>query len=411
MKKFFRYLATSMAVFSMLLFLFAAFISAFTPSEYSVTQTSGVDIETKFPIRTKSVINEVSVEKVKSHNQTYKTDIMLMKTIPIKKVKINMVEEKKVVPCGIPFGVKIFTDGVLVIGTTDVCTDNELKNPAKIAGIKKGDVIISINNEKVNTNEDVSRIIEESKGNDVDMCLRRNNVKISTKLEPVKSKNDGVYKAGLWIRDSSAGIGTMTFYDKDTEMFAGLGHGICDVDTGNLLPLLKGDIVRANIDGVVKGARGVPGELKGYFTDYTSIGSLSSNIESGVYGNLTCCPSQNEEVVLAMKQQVRRGNAKILTTICGEQPQYYEIRIDSVNYNERVPTKNMIITITDPELLKKTGGIVQGMSGSPIIQNGMLVGAVTHVFINEPTRGYGIFAENMIKNCTRVSEVKHKKAS
>ncbi len=323
---------------------------------------------------------------------------MLLDAIPIKTVDVEVVEETQVIPCGTPFCVKIFTQGVVVVGMSDLKSNGKTVNPARSAGLKIGDVITSINGIQVNTNEEVAAIIEKSGGVPLSLSVLRSNMSFEVQITPVKADDGISYKAGLWVRDSSAGIGTLTFYNPEEHSFAGLGHGICDIDTGDLMPLLSGDIVSANISGIVKGEKGTPGELRGYFSNNNAIGNLSANIQTGVYGTMDQCPASNEPMTVAMKQQVVPGKAQILTTIQGNEPQYYDIEIESVNYNEDVPTKNMIVKITDPELLEKTGGIVQGMSGSPIIQNGMLVGAVTHVFVNEPEKGYGIFAENMLEN-------------
>ena len=285
---------------------------------------------------------------------------------------------------------------------SDLKANGKTVNPARSAGLKIGDVITSINGTQVNTNEEVASLIEQSGGVPLNLSVLRSNMSFDVQIIPVKSDDGVSYKAGLWVRDSSAGIGTLTFYDPQQNSFAGLGHGICDIDTGDLMPLLNGDIVTANINGIVKGTKGTPGELRGYFSNNDAIGNLLANIQTGVYGTMDQCPIDNEPLTVAMKQQVVPGKAQILTTIEGTQPQYYDIEIESVNYNEDVPTKNMIVKITDPVLLEKTGGIVQGMSGSPIIQNGMLVGAVTHVFVNEPEKGYGIFAENMLENSSQL---------
>ena len=198
------------------------------------------------------------------------------------------------------------------------------------------------------------------------------------------------------MRDSTAGIGTVTFYNPTNSAFAGLGHGICDIDTAEIMPLGSGDIVPVTISGVVKGEKGKAGELRGYFSSDVPVGSLEANVEAGVYGTLNSAPVNREALKVAMKQEVKTGPAKVLTTIDGGEPRYYDIQIESVNYKNHAMSKNLVICVTDPDLLAKTGGIVQGMSGSPIIQDGMLVGAVTHVFVNDPTKGYGIFAENMM---------------
>ena len=207
----------------------------------------------------------------------------------------------------------------------------------------------------------------------------------------------------MWVRDSSAGIGTLTFYSPSSQVFAGLGHPVCDVDTGETLPLSSGEIVPAKIYSVNRGVSGTPGELRGGFEKGT-LGNLTVNGETGIYGTLSNLPTLNDPVPVAMKQQVKSGSAQVLTTIDGTTPKLYDIRIDQVRYNDSSPTRNMVIVITDQELLDKTGGIVQGMSGSPILQDGKLIGAVTHVFVNDPTKGFAIFAENMLKTAETVAQ-------
>ena len=400
MKKFIKGITIALAVVLCGLLGVGAYLANSLPDNYKVTQNSGIQTHNMIPVTAKTENNQTLVEAgILNHpDETYQADLMLLDAIPIKTVDVEVVEETQVIPCGTPFGVKIFTQGVVVVGMSDLKSNGKTVNPARSAGLKIGDVITSINGIQVNTNEEVAAIIEKSGGVPLSLSVLRSNMSFEVQITPVKADDGVSYKAGLWVRDSSAGIGTLTFYNPEEHSFAGLGHGICDIDTGDLMPLLSGDIVSANISDIVKGEKGTPGELRGYFSNNNAIGNLSANIQTGVYGTMDQCPASNEPMTVAMKQQVVPGKAQILTTIQGNEPQYYDIEIESVNYNEDVPTKNMIVKITDPELLEKTGGIVQGMSGSPIIQNGMLVGAVTHVFVNEPEKGYGIFAENMLEN-------------
>lgn len=234
--------------------------------------------------------------------------------------------------------------------------------------------------------------------------VRRGNLTFSVNVTPAKSASENRYKLGAWVRDSSAGIGTMTFYDETSGIFGGLGHAVCDIDTGEILPLQSGEVVPVDINGVVKGVSGEPGELRGSFAKGETLGALTQNGETGVYGKLRNFTAQEERVEVAMKQDVHTGAAQIITTIDGSGPQYFDVELEKVHFNDSSPTRNIIVKITDEKLLEQTGGIVQGMSGSPIIQDGKLVGAVTHVFVNDPTRGYGIFAENMLKTAATVEE-------
>ena len=414
MKKFFRIFTSFIALLCTIIMGFVIYAYNHVPTDYRSIANTDIEIKCYVPLKAKRIYAVDSINATSNNfsgKTSYNANLMLMGSIPVKNVNVEAVDETKVTPCGTPFGVKIFTKGVVVIGMTNVQTINGLLNPALEAGLKEGDVIVEVNDQPVNSNEEFANIIQNNGESEIKLAILRDNVPIETLLTPIKCCLDNTYKIGLWVRDSSAGIGSLTFYNEDTGDFAGLGHGICDIDTGELMPLMYGDIVKAYIAGIIKGERGNPGELKGYFSDYNSIGTLSANTNTGIYGTLNSSPINNEKVAVAMKQQVKTGNAKILTTISGETPDYYDIEITNVNYNENCPTKNMIITITDQRLLEATGGIVQGMSGSPIIQEGRLVGAVTHVFINDSKKGYGIFAETMLKNSQNYHVENQQKAS
>ena len=232
----------------------------------------------------------------------------------------------------------------------------------------------------------------------MEVVLKRDNKEIETSVTPVYSESTQTYEAGMWVRDSSAGIGTITYYKADGTSFAGLGHPVCDVDTGEIVPISSGEVASVNINGVKSGVSGSPGELIGSFISTDAIGEISLNNAYGIFGTMNNKTSLNDAIPMAFKQDISLGKATILTTIDGTSPKEYSIEIEKIDYNSNESSKNMVIHITDEELLSKTGGIVQGMSGSPIIQNGKLIGAVTHVFVNDPTKGYGIFCENMIRN-------------
>ncbi len=376
---------------------FTLTVSSAIPDQFSVVEGQGFAINSGLPISTVSIDDQG-----RKAGDSYQVDVKLMGVLPVKQVNVDVVEQTMVVPCGTPFGIKMFTQGVVVVGMSSVDAEGGSINPAKEAGIQEGDVLISIDGKKLNSNQDVSDIIEHCEGKTLDVELQRKNMTFHVDLTPVKSASEDCYKLGAWVRDSSAGIGTLTFYEPNTKVFGGLGHAICDVDTGEILPLSSGEIVSAVIGGVQPGKVGAPGELRGTFKSVSDMGILATNGETGVYGVLDSLPCQHEPVPVAMRQQVQSGPAQIMTTIEGEEPKTYDIEIEKINFDEDSPTRNMIVHITDPELLEKTGGIVQGMSGSPILQNGQLVGAVTHVFVNDPTRGYGIFAENMLETASGV---------
>lgn len=413
MKKFFKTLSIILSMVVCCIFMFSIVEAANLPDNYKITSDCSPKLKKYLRLGETPITAIKSLEHGTQNNDCkfYSTNVLFMNVIPIKKVNIQKIEDIHVVPCGNPFGVKLFTKGVIIVGISDIKTTAGLVNPAKQAGLQKGDIILTINKNEINSNEDLINSVEKSNGNNLSVEVIRNGIKYETTITPIKNETDGVYKLGIWVRDSSAGIGTITFWDKNTKIFGGLGHGICDVDTGELLPLSHGDIIKTNINGILKGTRGNPGELKGYFIECEPIGFLTENTYSGVYGKLNEFISEKETIPVAMKQQVKTGKAQILTTIFGNSPEYYDIDIMHINYNEESPSKNMIIKITDHELLDKTGGIIQGMSGSPIIQNGMLVGAITHVFVNNPQKGYAIFAENMISKLQEQGDSDYKKAS
>lgn len=304
---------------------------------------------------------------------------------------------------GFPIGIKLYCDGVVVVDTQNVETSGAVLNPAQKAGILKGDIIKSIDGVKVTTNSEVSKIIEESNGRELKMQVLRNGEIKNVLFSSVYSTVSGQYKAGLWIRDSSAGIGTVTFYTQDGE-FASLGHAVCDVDTGERLPISSGETTDAKITGCYKGKSGAAGELCGML-ESKSTGKIMVNENMGIYGVFDKVDTTNTLYPLCRKNEVKMGAAQIVTTVEEGKQEAFNIEIERIDYISE-ENKNLIIKVTDENLIAKTGGIIQGMSGSPIIQNGKLVGAVTHVFLNDPTGGYGIFAETMLEVADGLNELK-----
>lgn len=314
----------------------------------------------------------------------------------------NIVSDVRVIPGGQPIGVKLYVDGVFVVGFSDIETKKRKRqSPAVINGIEIGDSILEANNEKLVSSRQLSNIVNSSKGDTLNFKIKRKNKILSINVKPIQGKYDNEYKIGLWVRDSTAGVGTMTFYDPRTKQFGALGHPINDVETGTLLPIKDGNIYNAKILSVEYGERGKPGELKGIFSEEDEIGKLSKNTTDGIYGklknNYNPESSYGKLMPVAKQNEIKEGPAKILTSIGGSVVKEYDIKIEKLTYQNKPNPKSMILKITDKELLSKTGGIVQGMSGSPIIQNGKLVGAITHVFVNKPEMGYGIYIEWMLK--------------
>lgn len=320
-------------------------------------------------------------------------------------VSKNLLDDLKVYPGGIPFGIKFITDGILIIGFCDVKTDKETVNPATAAGLKLRDTIVSINGKKINDASELAKMVESSNGKPISVEFIRDGEKGCVSLTPAFSAAEGKFKSGMYVRDNGAGIGTVTFIMPDTLCFGGLGHGICDGETGALIPIQRGSVVNVTINGVVKGLVGSPGEIKGYFTS-GKIGSLLTNTECGVYGAFVSLPqnANTEAIPIGRANELKEGDAFIYCTLSDNTLGKYSVRIENIQRGE-TGNKCFNVKITDPALIEKTGGIVQGMSGSPIIQNGKLVGAVTHVLINDPTTGYGIFIENML-NAAQMPEAR-----
>ena len=388
------------AAFLSVLFGICALTAYLTPSQIILNEQKNEFLGNNFPISLKFDKNTQTYpafgdeQDIPQNNTT--AEIMLFDSVPVKQVNVNVTQRKNVILGGTPFGIRIYTDGLVVSGTSPVKTADGNKYPPNDAGIKSGDIIISVNGKKINTNEELVSIVEKSNGHSIDITARNNGNEYFTKITPAFDSSLKKYRIGLMVRDSCAGIGTMTFIDPENGTFAGLGHGICDTKSGCLMPLQSGDIVDAEINSITKSVCGNPGALTGFFVDTSSKGIINSNSQSGIYGSMSEYDSNAQTIPVLFKQEIERGPAKILTTINGHTPKYYDITIEDISYNNMNMSKNMTIRITDPELIEKTGGIVQGMSGSPIIQHGQLAGAVTHVFVNDPTGGYGVFAENMI---------------
>ena len=300
------------------------------------------------------------------------------------------------VPVGHTVGIKLFSDGILVVGLSELETAEGQAAPAKDCGLKVGDLILQADGTEVQSTEHFRSLVQAEAGRPVMLQVKRGAKLLELEADCVQG-TDGVWRLGAWIRDSLAGIGTMTFYDPSTQVFGALGHGINDVDTALLMPLEAGAIMDSTVKTVKKGAAGDPGELKGSFNLAQDRGALYANTDCGVFGTMTpCAITDRAAVPVAQPGEVREGPATILSNIRGDTVEEYDIEITRI-CDTLSDTQNFIVKVTDPELLEATGGIVQGMSGSPVLQNGKLVGAVTHVMVDDPARGYGIYLTNMLK--------------
>lgn len=300
---------------------------------------------------------------------------------------------RQVIPLGSAFGIKLFTDGVIVASLSDIYTEEGVCCPAAEAGILPGDYLLQADGQDIPDNGALARYIGSSQGEAISFQVRRENQVFSVEVTPVYG--EGSFKTGMWVRDSAAGIGTLTFYDPATGVFAGLGHGICDMDTNGVMALKSGEPAPITLSGIVKGQADSPGQLRGYFSSEESLGTLLANRETGVYGTLHQAPA-GEAVETLTREEVATGPVQLLVSLDETGPQLYEAEIQEI-INRDKTTKNLVVQVTDPRLLERTGGIVQGMSGAPILQNGKLAGAITHVFTEDPTLGYGIFISNMLE--------------
>lgn len=372
---------------------------------YYIHRGETLEFSTVLPITAtpaESVAATVALSKSNT-SPAHQMQLKLFNIFPVKQVEVHTVEDIMLVPCGQPFGVRMLMDGIMVIGFGEVASRTGGCCPAVETGILEGDIIKEINHKPVTCTNDFKDAVANSDGNALALTIQRDGEFLDLTLSPKYSVMEQCWQTGLWLRDSTAGIGTLTYYEPSSKCFGGLGHPICDADTGELIPLGSGVADTVTINGAVKGQAGSPGQLQGYFSAQEPIGTLDYNGKCGVFGHLEDFSSNVPAIPMALKQEITLGEAVILTTVQGCEPQAYSVEITALDYTD--DTQNMIIEVTDEDLLHCTGGIVQGMSGSPILQNGKLVGAVTHVFVSQPSMGYGIFAENMYEY-TRSTEQK-----
>lgn len=411
----------SLSVAIVLTFFYVIQISTifYYPKEIKIAKGEDNSIEVLFPFSlsvlhdedtiVQSICNEGSTNGLKKSYKISainpgeaKFQLKLLGFIPVKKFDINVVNRDILIPGGNAVGVRLNTKGVLVVAVTDVIgIDGKRYNPAKEAGIKNGDSILELNDKKIRDAEHLIQLLNQITDDKVKILIERNKIKYETEVVPVKSIQDNCYRLGIWVRDKTAGIGTLTFYDENSKIFGALGHGITDVDTGNLLNIEHGKIINARIANIEQGKKGSPGEIKGVFYETENIlGEIVKNSSFGIYGIIDDNFIKNNRLKpmpIGFKEEVKEGKAHILTTVDGDKVEKFEVEILKA-INQQYPNpKSMTIKVTDKKLLQKTGGIVQGMSGSPIIQDGKIIGAITHVFVNDPTRGYGIYIEWMLE--------------
>ena len=320
-------------------------------------------------------------------------------TIAVKGEEIK-ISDIQVIPVGEIVGIKLYTNGVLVVGTSAIqTTDGKMHKPFENTPIKEGDSIIAVNGNIINSTSELINLINTCNGQEIQIKYRTENEEKECGITPIKDKQ-GKYKIGLWVRDSAAGVGTVTFYNESTQSFAALGHAITDIDTGDIIQTSSGEIDGVNIVSIVKGITEEPGKIQGAIQGSNTIGNIYKNTEYGIYGIIKNISNleidYSNKMNVATRQEIVIGDANILSNVDGELKEY-KIQIEKIYYNNNYDNKSMLIKVTDEELINKTGGIIQGMSGAPIIQNGKFCGAVTHVFVNNPTIGYAVFADKMVE--------------
>ena len=334
-----------------------------------------------------------------SGDGSYLLSARILGVIPFKDIKVIPADSTSVLVSGSTVGIYMETDGVLVIDTGEIISEEGQTVDPACNIVEPGDYIVAFNDETITCKKDLVKDLENLTQDTVTLQVIRNGKKIPLLLDPVKDVK-GEYKLGVWVRDNTQGIGTLTFVDQNGK-YGALGHGISDVDTGELLHIDDGALYQAQIVGIQKGSSGSPGELSGliHYEAEKIIGSIEKNCEQGIYGKLTDMSGLPglKKMEIAYKQELEIGPASVLCCVDGEIREF-EAEITRIDMNHEDTNKSFVIQVTDPELLEMTGGIVQGMSGSPIIQNGKFVGAITHVFVQDSTGGYGIFAETMLKN-------------
>ena len=333
-------------------------------------------------------------------------NISLLGKVPVKEVNVSVLPRTTVIPVGTVAGVKLYTNGVLVVGMTEVQgMDNIKYKPYENSGLKEGDMIVSIEEQEITNTIDLVNTVNKSNGEIVDIKYVRDGETLECSILPAQTAREE-YKLGLWVRDSAAGVGTVSFYEPKTKTFGALGHGITDIDTGSLINIANGEFITTKVLSITKGEEGIPGKMQGTINNQQNIGKIYKNTNFGIYGivdNLSALRiGSTKEMEVALREEIQLGKASILTSLDGDTVKEYEIEIEKKYINNNYDNKSMLIKVTDEELIQKTGGIIQGMSGSPIIQNGKFIGAVTNVLVNDPKQGYAIFGDLMLKQAKEV---------
>lgn len=404
------------SVFAMMLMVALIMTFFVIPGKITVLTGEDYNLSIRLPLRAHSqsrilTVSNSQVKSITGLDKPYilkateegeaKLSLRIFGIIPFKTVQVRSIESQKVIASGAPIGIKLKTNGIIIINVSGVILKDGTKIiPAETAGLITGDILKKAGGKILGSISDLIDVVKTSQGTPIDVTYRRQDTDYNTTITPVKSEDDDEYRIGIWVRDSSAGIGTLTFIDPANKIYGALGHGINDIDTGSLLQVGSGSLMESNIQGIKKGIKGSPGELEGDFLNNPKIvGDIKLNCDFGIFGKInenTISKKWGKTFEIGSHSTVKVGKASILACINKNMVEEYEIEIQRIARADLSSTKNMVLRITDKRLLDSTGGIVQGMSGSPIIQDGRIIGAVTHVFINDPMRGYGVFIESML---------------
>ena len=402
----------------LLLVFFLMVIYAYTltieniPSRIVILEGENISIKTmlgmqiKMKSETMETVSNYNAQAINEKAGKTTLEVSLFDNIPLKDVDVDILPKTKVIPVGNIAGVKLYTNGLLVVGMSEIeGIDNKKHKPYENTGIKEGDTITQVNNKEIASTEELMQTVNQSQGKAVKIKYIQSEETKECSIEPVKTSNNE-YKLGLWVRDSAAGVGTVTFYEPETKTFGALGHGITDIDTEELINIASGEFVTTRILNITKGESGTPGKIQGTVENQKNIGKIYKNTKFGIYGTVDNLASLNidksKEMEVALRDEIKEGKATILCALDNQKVEEYEIEIKKIYKENNYDNKSMQIKVTDERLLEKTGGIIQGMSGSPIIQNGKFVGAVTHVLVNNPQEGYAVFADIMLKQSREV---------
>ncbi|HZK28325.1 MAG TPA: SpoIVB peptidase [Thermoclostridium sp.] len=376
-------------------------VEFFSPFQLQLSaQTSGIQIE-KVNMGNKSSMFSMPYSLKCTQYGSNKLQLSLFGVVPVKDIEVNAIPARELIVCGNTVGIRLYIKGILVVGISGVLTpDGNEVLPVEGSGLKPGDFIIEVNNKEINDITSFSKIVNDSKDKAVALKFLHEDRIIETRVTPIQCVEDGKYRLGIWVRDSTAGIGTLTYVEEETGKFGALGHGITDIDTGTMMPVKDGELLKSAVYAIRKGMQGTPGELQGDFLKSpVVIGDIYWNTAFGVFGQInknSLTVMDGKKYPVGTRSMVKEGPATIISNIRGEEIEEFSVEVQKIAKKNLLGPKSMIIKITDPRLLSETGGIIQGMSGSPIIQDGRIIGAVTHVLINDPTRGYGIFIETML---------------